>query len=74
MGINDEPMGPGGNDPMNPRNSSVPLDGGGDTHIHPFGPNETDFTVTTRLPGGVEIHDNPLDPGNPDTNNFGMGG
>jgi len=43
--------------------SSIPLGpGGGDTHIHPFGPSPSDFTVTTRFPlggglGTFEIHD-----------------
>lgn len=32
----------------------VPLQGGGDTHFHPFGDK---FVVTTRLPGGIDIHD-----------------
>ena len=63
------PMGNFGN-PMNPINSSVPLPGGGDTHIHPFGPGANDFTITTQLPGGVSIHNNPLDPMNPITNNI----
>ncbi len=52
--------------------SSIPLVGGGDTHIHPFGPKESDFVVTTRIPlepvligdgnFSLEIHDlfNPL--------------
>jgi len=53
-----------------PARTSIPLPGGGDTHIHPFGPRENDFTVTTRLPGGIGIHDNPLDPDNPRTNNW----
>lgn len=53
----------------NIKNSSVPLEGGGDTHFDTFGPKETDFTVTTQLPGGIKIHDNPLDPDNPQTNN-----
>ncbi len=55
--------------------SSVPLDGGGDTHIHPFGSGDKDFTITTRVPDGmggtVDIHDNPLDQDNPKTNNIG---
>jgi len=61
--------------PLDPAISSVPLPGGGDTHIHPFGPGENDFTITTRIPigdglGNVGIHDNPLDPLDPRTNNI----
>jgi len=56
-----KPLNPPGMDPMNPANSSIPLPGGGDTHIHPFGPKENDFVVTTRLPGGIDIHDKPFD-------------
>jgi len=41
------------------KKSSVPLPGGGDTHFHPFGPGENDYTVTTRLPNGIVIHDKP---------------
>ena len=41
--------------------SSIEIDGGGDTHIHPYGPKETDFTITTRFPNGVEIHDRGID-------------
>lgn len=45
------------------KESSIPLPDGGDTHIHPFGPNESDFVVTTRVPVGdgitVDIHDRP---------------
>jgi len=41
------------------KESSIPLPGGGDTHIHPYGPNNNDFVVTTRLPGGITIHDKP---------------
>ena len=58
--------------------TSIPLVGGGDTHIHPFGPEPNNFTITTRIPigdgiGSVGIHDNPLDPFNPMTNNFNIG-
>lgn len=47
------------------KKSSVPLIGGGDTHIHPFGPKEDDFKITTRIPLGpgldpVDIHDGPF--------------
>ena len=52
--------------PENPfiRESSIPLPGGGDTHIHPYGPKEDDFVITTRIPIGkgiepVVIHDHP---------------
>jgi len=45
------------------KESSIPLPGGGDTHIHPFGPNENDFVITTRIPVGdgitIDIHDRP---------------
>ena len=67
------------NQPFKPFNpfpfSSVPLPGGGDTHIHPFGQNMNDFTITTQIPignglGSVSIHNNPLDPMNPHTNNW----
>ncbi len=34
------------------KKSSVPLEGGGDTHFHPFGPGESDFVVTTQIPIG----------------------
>ncbi len=42
----------------------VKLPDGGDSHIHPYGQNETDFVITTRIPigggqGSAEIHDNP---------------
>lgn len=38
------------------RHTSIPLPGGGDTHIHPLP--DTSVVVTTRLPGGIEpIHD-----------------
>jgi hypothetical protein len=45
--------------------SGVPLDGGGDTHPHPFGRNPEDFTITTSIPiggglGNLKIHDNPF--------------
>lgn len=47
------------------KESSIPLPGGGDTHIHPWGPGPNDFTITTRIPigGGLteDIHDNPVD-------------
>lgn len=46
----------GGNNPFNPKASSVPFDGGGDTHIHPHKNNPPNLTVTTRLPGGITIH------------------
>jgi len=43
--------------------TSIPLEGGGDTHIHPFGKKKDDFVVTTRIPVGdgsvVDIHDKP---------------
>ena len=55
---------------MSGPNNSVPLPGGGDTHIHPFGLREEDFTITTQLPRGVVIHNNPLDPLNEKTNNI----
>jgi hypothetical protein len=42
----------GGSNPFNPANSSVPLSGGGDTHIHPH-KDGSGSTVTTRLPGDV---------------------
>ena len=38
------------------KNSSVPLPGGGDTHFHPW-ENGRGFTVSTRLPGGIESHE-----------------
>ena len=57
----------------NTRESSIPLKGGGDTHFDTFGPKATDFTVTTQLPGGIKIHNNPFDPGNPKTNNISYG-
>lgn len=40
------------------KKTSIPLPGGGDTHIHPHGKKETDFTITTRLPS-IEGH--PID-------------
>ena len=46
----------GGNNPFDPAKSSVPLTGGGDTHIHPHR-DGTGSTVTTRLPGDVTVHD-----------------
>ena len=57
------------------RFSSIPLPGGGDTHIHPFGKAMNDFTITTQIPlgdglGSLKIHNNPLDPNNLMTNNF----
>ena len=52
---------------------SVPLPGGGDTRVHPFGPGEKDFTITTQLPRDIKIHDNPFDPGNVNTNNIRPG-
>lgn len=46
------------------RESSVPIDGGGDSHFHPYGRSEEAFVVTTRIPVGegvtVDIHDNPF--------------
>lgn len=39
--------------------TSVPLKGGGDTHLHPV---PGGIMVTTRLPGGVEVHDPILEP------------
>ena len=40
------------------RETSIPLPGGGDTHIHPWS-NGRGFNVTTRLPGMPEgIHEN----------------
>lgn len=50
-----DPNQKGGNNPANPANSSVPLPGGGDTHIHPH---KDGNTVTTRMPGGATVHDN----------------
>ena len=45
------------------KESSIPLPDGGDTHIHPFGSNENDFVITTRIPVGDgltrDIHDKP---------------
>jgi len=45
------------------KESSIPLPDGGDTHIHPFGPNYDDHTITTRVPIGdgssISIHDKP---------------
>lgn len=45
------------------KKSSIPLPDGGDTHIHPFGPNENDFVITTRIPVGdgisIDIKDGP---------------
>lgn len=38
------------------RESSVPLDGGGDSHFHPWS-SGTGFDVTTRLPGGFVDHE-----------------
>ena len=35
------------------KESSIPLPDGGDTHIHPFGSNENDFVITTRIPVGT---------------------
>ena len=56
------------------RDSSIPLPGRCDTYIHPFGHEPTDFTIATRIPSdkgvGVDIHDNPLDPHNHNTNNY----
>lgn len=49
-------MNVGGNDPFDPKNSSVPLPNGGDTHIHPHR-DQNGFTITTRLPGDIVIHD-----------------
>jgi len=46
----------GGSNPFDPKTSSVPLEGGGDTHLHPHA-DGTGSTVTTRLPGDVTIHD-----------------
>jgi len=46
----------GGNNPFDPAKSSIPLPGGGDTHIDPHKDN-TGSTVTTRLPGGDTTHD-----------------
>ena len=39
------------------KDTSVPLEGGGDTHVHTW-KHGTGFTVTTRLPGGFEDHQN----------------
>jgi len=36
--------------------SSVSLPNGGDTHFHPWA-NARGFTVTTRLPGGLNFHE-----------------
>ncbi len=45
------------------KESSIPLPDGGDTHIHPFGPKENDFVITTRIPIGDgfthDIHEKP---------------
>lgn len=46
---------------ITPASTSVPLPGGGDTHIHPWGRGPQDFTITTRIPirdriGTVVIH------------------
>ena len=45
------------------KESSIPLPDGGDTHIHPFGSDENDFVITTRIPVGDglahDIHDKP---------------
>lgn len=38
------------------RQSSVPLPDGGDTHFHPW-ENGRGFTVSTRLPGGLEFRE-----------------
>lgn len=44
--------------------TSIPLDGGGDTHIHIYGNDANDFTITTRLPApvkgadSIDIHTN----------------
>ena len=38
------------------KESSVPLPDGGDTHFHPWR-NGCGFTVSTRLPGAIAIHD-----------------
>jgi hypothetical protein len=37
------------------RDSSIRLASGGDTHFHPWS-SGTGCTVTTRLPGGIEVH------------------
>jgi len=37
------------------KNTSVPLDGGGDTHFHSW-ENGRGFTATTRLPGSTDVH------------------
>ena len=46
------------------KKTSIPIPDGGDTHIHPHGKNEEDFTITTRIPvkNGItiDIHDKPL--------------
>ena len=39
------------------KKTSIPLEDGGDTHIHVYGPNENDYVVTTRLPGGIDFHE-----------------
>ena len=43
------------------RLSSIPLEVGGDTHIHPFGTGPNDYSITTRIPIEkgitVDIHD-----------------
>ena len=51
------------------RESSIPFpkDIGGDTHIHPYGPQQDDFVITTRIPlrdgstASLDIHDDPKD-------------
>jgi hypothetical protein len=46
------------------KKSSIPLPGGGDTHIHPWDKNPNNFDITTRIPGcgngTLSIHDNPI--------------
>ena len=39
------------------RETSIPLSGGGDTHFHHWN-NGRGVTVTTRVPGGVDFHEN----------------
>ncbi|MDZ7860645.1 MAG: hypothetical protein U5O15_08295 [Candidatus Krumholzibacteriota bacterium] len=39
------------------RQSSMPLEDGGDTHFHPWS-DGNGFTVTTRLPGGDAFYEN----------------
>jgi len=44
------------------KDTSIRLPDGGDTHLHPY---PDGLTVTTRLPGGIEIHNDFDINGNP---------